>query len=524
MYHGTDHEIFKFSDEFVGGNNAVDQEGPGIYFTSSFEEANIYGKNIYKVTIKPRKLTDITNKRVVSVATISNLIKISPSTNVNNEDSLSNWDINPVIALRKAVTSLIDYAENEKDLFQQIWFDFYRNYPIEFVRNMVKFGYDGQLIKNKYNTINIILYNPNSIISVEKLDNKLIDEGVADIYGSKQFGLPNDNNNFENKFNSNLLKKDNTPTGQIYAKKELNDKTQSIIYVYKNPKSLNNFGNNVRAIADSKGNIYVAEFDGNFNHGQIAQSVGIVRDSFLLYSTKMLDNVVLLHRVGSTYSFGLSDASTDAFKYNKEKIINILNKTKEKNPEYNFNYEYYKNATYYNEENVNNTKNMMDESLQSDLKAFRAEKELQNQLKPTILPRDIKGNYIMKDINYTAIVINDRSKSKLIERFKNKIPEGYTIIKDDMYMFICNGRLPENQLNDVGLTTQLTVETFAMDDKIIAVGVTGYYSENIHPHVTIAINESNNSIDISSNHLKNWEDNLRFKISGIITEIPYTIK
>ena len=74
MYHGSDHAFNKFTDEFVGGENANDQEGAGIYFTTSEEEANRYGRYIYKVELKPRKLIDdVANKRVVSATNISQI-------------------------------------------------------------------------------------------------------------------------------------------------------------------------------------------------------------------------------------------------------------------------------------------------------------------------------------------------------------------------------------------------------------------------------------------------------------------
>ena len=40
-YHGTNNKIDKFVTDFVGGQNAMDQEGPGIYFTTK-------GKRFYK--------------------------------------------------------------------------------------------------------------------------------------------------------------------------------------------------------------------------------------------------------------------------------------------------------------------------------------------------------------------------------------------------------------------------------------------------------------------------------------------
>jgi len=338
MYHGTDHDITNFTDEFVGGSEALDQEGPGIYFTNSIKEASMYGKNIYKVTIKPRKLTDIARKSVVSIANITSLIKSAP----HFKDHLTNWGENTNMALRNAIVSIIEYSENEKDLFQQIWIDFYKYNPVQFVKNMVKLGFDGQMIKRE-NANNIILYNPNVITSMEKLE----------------------------------------------------------------------------------------------------------------------DN-----------------------------------------------------------QELNSTENM-NESFQSDLKAFKAEKELQRQMKPSDLPKDQSGKYIMKDISYTAIVLNERSKAKIIEAFKDKIPKGYRIIVD--HMTICLGRLPENQRDEIGLTKQLTVESFAIDDKVAAVGVTGYPSNNQYPHIIIAVNDVNGGKAMMSNYLTNWEKALRIRVSGVVTEVPYTI-
>lgn len=140
----------------------------------------------------------------------------------------------------------------------------------------------------------------------------------------------------------------------------------------------------------------------------------------------------------------------------------------------------------------------------------------------TNMEKNANGEYIMKDISYTAIILNDRSRNKLIEAFKDRILQGYRIVAH--HMTICMGRLPENQLNEIGLTVQLTVESFAMDDKVIAVGVSGYHSNNQQPYITLAVNDQNGGKPVMSNYLTNWEKILRFKVSGIITEVPYSIK
>ena len=54
-YHGTNNKIDKFVTDFVGGQNAMDQEGPGIYFTTKEDDAYQYGNYVHKVLLKPRK-------------------------------------------------------------------------------------------------------------------------------------------------------------------------------------------------------------------------------------------------------------------------------------------------------------------------------------------------------------------------------------------------------------------------------------------------------------------------------------
>jgi tRNA nucleotidyltransferase/poly(A) polymerase len=164
MYHGSNHAFTKFTDEFVGKEEANDQEGAGIYFTTSEEEAGRYGRYIYKVQLKPRKLTNIANKRTVSVTDITRLIKMSPTW---KEDVL-NWDESVMRGLAKAIKSLFDYSDNEKDLFQQIEHDFFRYESRLYVQGMTKLGYDGQLINKDYEGItHIIVYNPEIITILE---------------------------------------------------------------------------------------------------------------------------------------------------------------------------------------------------------------------------------------------------------------------------------------------------------------------------------------------------------------------
>ena len=65
------------------------------------------------------------------------------------------------------IKSTLQYNDNEKDCILQVWVDFYRYNPVEYVRNCVSLGIDGIIVNKDYEDIkHIIVYNP-SIINVK---------------------------------------------------------------------------------------------------------------------------------------------------------------------------------------------------------------------------------------------------------------------------------------------------------------------------------------------------------------------
>lgn len=164
VFHGSPTKITKFVDEFVGGKEAIDQEGPGIYFTTSEEEAYGYGENVYSVTLTPRLLFDETPTNPQKLrGLITKLAKMAPDW----EESAQNYNENPSRGLIDFVESTLNYNDNEKDCMLQVWIDFYRNDTVDYVRNCVKLGIDGIIVQKEYkNAKHVIVYNP-SIITVK---------------------------------------------------------------------------------------------------------------------------------------------------------------------------------------------------------------------------------------------------------------------------------------------------------------------------------------------------------------------
>ena len=129
----------------------------------------------------------------------------------------------------------------------------------------------------------------------------------------------------------------------------------------------------------------------------------------------------------------------------------------------------------------------------------------------------------MGKINYSAVVLDIKSRNKLIERFKDIIPEDWKIIAH--HMTINLGEIDPEFEKYLGYkNVGLRVEEIGYDDKVIAVGVTGFPSKNNKPHITLAVNINNGGKPKMSNDLTNWKKIKRpFMVSGDVIEVEHKI-
>lgn len=157
-YHGSPNKIDKFINDFVGGKEAIDQEGPGIYFTTDEQDASQYGENIYKVTLKPRKLLSDKSLKGITRNDVMKLIKMKGDW----KDDAMNWDENPMVGLRMSIDAIFD-QNNAKDIITQVYIEYYRYNPIDYVNNAAALGFDGIMLSKDWGAQHIIVYNPNII-------------------------------------------------------------------------------------------------------------------------------------------------------------------------------------------------------------------------------------------------------------------------------------------------------------------------------------------------------------------------
>lgn len=125
-----------------------------------------------------------------------------------------------------------------------------------------------------------------------------------------------------------------------------------------------------------------------------------------------------------------------------------------------------------------------------------------------------------RKISYSAVVLDDKSRNKLINYFKPIIPDDYEIIAH--HMTINLGEIDPEFEKFLGFTVDLNVREIAFDDKVIAVSVDGFPSKNKKPHITIAVNRKRGGKPYMSNKLTNWKPiTFGLSLKGKVTEVEF---
>jgi len=122
---------------------------------------------------------------------------------------------------------------------------------------------------------------------------------------------------------------------------------------------------------------------------------------------------------------------------------------------------------------------------------------------------------------YIALVLDKKSRQKLVTHFAQFIPGNYEVVAH--HMTINMGKVDSGPVSeqDLGKEASLTVVSIAADDKVIAVGIeTKVPSKNSKKHITLAVNRRDGGKPFMSNNLTAWEklpDPL--ELTGTILEV-----
>lgn len=157
FYHGSKTKISEFSFKHISADGTRQLVGPGVYFTSSIEDAKVYGPYIHEVEIDITKSKLVPMKKAISRGLVEDLIKAAPEL----EDALTNWDEYPDRALRKATDAIYRRcAPNEYfDMVTTVWGDFYDGENEAWIDEMMKLGWQGAMFDRAKGVKHFIAYD-----------------------------------------------------------------------------------------------------------------------------------------------------------------------------------------------------------------------------------------------------------------------------------------------------------------------------------------------------------------------------
>lgn len=177
-YHGTDYNIDKFSDSFVSGDKNIQHHGAGIYFATNYENARMFGKNVYHVELVGNFISDTTPVEDADSEKLIQLMKL------RDEDE---WELHaqdyhpdPETGLMVALEDALD-QENEAAAYMRIQNGWYPYDALDYIRAMTKIGIDGVIVTPPSDWADkgekhIIIFNPNAINLLEKMPDDVSEE------------------------------------------------------------------------------------------------------------------------------------------------------------------------------------------------------------------------------------------------------------------------------------------------------------------------------------------------------------
>ena len=160
------------------------------------------------------------------------------------------------------------------------------------------------------------------------------------------------------------------------------------------------------------------------------------------------------------------------------------------------------------------------EFLENNYEDFSHDERLKHDLYHKLVDNEVLDEEVKKKVKYTAVVLDNKSRSALLARLGNMIPEGWETIAHHMTMN--TGPIAPEYVKFLGMTIVMEAIEFCMDDKVMAVGVEvdKYLTKNAKPHVTIAVNRAEGGKPMMSNQLCEWQKlSEPLILTGKVTEV-----
>ncbi len=121
-----------------------------------------------------------------------------------------------------------------------------------------------------------------------------------------------------------------------------------------------------------------------------------------------------------------------------------------------------------------------------------------------------------KNVSYSAIVLDEESRNKILALFGSEIPEGWEILAH--HVTINLGPLKEEFGYNVGDKVKSNITDLGISDKAIALRVDAK-TMNTNSHITLAINRAGGAKPKDSNDIENWVPVEGLSVWGVVEEI-----
>ena len=128
-----------------------------------------------------------------------------------------------------------------------------------------------------------------------------------------------------------------------------------------------------------------------------------------------------------------------------------------------------------------------------------------------------------KSIAYSGVVLDEKSRNRLLGYMKDEIPTDWDLITH--HMTINLGPLPDGCEHMIGKKAKVTAVSLGHAEKVCAVGVE-VNDANLRSictpkitHITLAVNRKDGGKPAMSNNIRHWDDIAPMELTGTIEEI-----
>lgn len=151
-----------------------------------------------------------------------------------------------------------------------------------------------------------------------------------------------------------------------------------------------------------------------------------------------------------------------------------------------------------------------------------ADVELIDEISPRDRQREKELSNKKQPISYTGIVLDDRSKERIIKELDDLIPDDWEPVIH--HMTVNMGEAKPEHVKYLNFPINLYGTHVGMNNNAMAIAVDGFDSDNETPHITVAINKVNGGKPKDSKTIDEWKPLRRkLRLKGYLEEVPFKL-